>query len=258
MAALTRIGDEPILERGVIASPDIVVVADATLLEDDQVRPLQGLTAAGSVLLNTFSSAETLRQRYGLSQQVAVLDATNLALTKIGTMAGLSVALGAATCKLVDLSPAAVEYAVREELAILGLDDSYISRSIALAQAACERMTILPATAEGAGLVAVAEPILPPALVAPHYEGGLRGMPSVVAAANTPLRQTGNWRTWRPVIDLAHCSRCWICFVSCPDGAIALDDADYPHIDYDVCKGCLICAEECPTETIHRTREVDA
>src|SRR6266545_4837640 len=34
MVALTRIADEPILERGLIATPDLVVVADETLLED--------------------------------------------------------------------------------------------------------------------------------------------------------------------------------------------------------------------------------
>jgi pyruvate ferredoxin oxidoreductase gamma subunit len=43
--------------------------------------------------------------------------------------------------------------------------------------------------------------------------------------------------------------------VSCPDGAIALDEVDNPHIDYEVCKGCLICVEECPTHTIHTVRE---
>jgi pyruvate ferredoxin oxidoreductase gamma subunit len=80
----------------------------------------------------------------------------------------------------------------------------------------------------------------------------------VLAPANTPLRQTGNWRVWRPVIDLSRCTRCWLCFVSCPDGAIALNEQDYPHIDYDVCKGCLICVEECPTQTIHRVREAEA
>ena len=81
---------------------------------------------------------------------------------------------------------------------------------------------------------------------------------TVVAAANTPLRKTGNWRVWRPVIDLTHCSQCWMCFVSCPDGAIALDHDDNPHIDYDVCKGCLICVEECPTHAISKILEAVA
>jgi pyruvate ferredoxin oxidoreductase gamma subunit len=52
MVAFTRIADAPILERGLIAAPDIVVVADETLLADAQAGPLQGLTAAGRVLMH--------------------------------------------------------------------------------------------------------------------------------------------------------------------------------------------------------------
>jgi 2-oxoacid:acceptor oxidoreductase delta subunit (pyruvate/2-ketoisovalerate family) len=60
----------------------------------------------------------------------------------------------------------------------------------------------------------------------------------------------------RPVIDLERCTHCWICFVHCPDGAIALAAGDEPQVDYGVCKGCLICAEECPIDAISTTREV--
>jgi 2-oxoacid:acceptor oxidoreductase delta subunit (pyruvate/2-ketoisovalerate family) len=59
----------------------------------------------------------------------------------------------------------------------------------------------------------------------------------------------------RPVIDPERCTHCWICFVHCPDGAIALDVADAPQIDYSVCKGCLICFEECPIRAIETIRE---
>jgi pyruvate ferredoxin oxidoreductase gamma subunit len=258
MVALTRIADEPILERGLISTPDLVVVADETLIEDAQARPLQGLTAAGRVLMNSKSPPEVLRERYDLTNGLAVLDGTELALTHIGSMAGLCVALGAATGKLVGLSPAAMEHAIREELAALGLDHSRIEQNVALAYIAYERLTVLSPQEERASAVSAAGSLAQPSVVAPIYQGALRGPPSVVAAANTPLRKTGNWRVWRPVIDLARCSRCWICFVSCPDGAIGLDDADHPHIDYDVCKGCLICVEECPTQTIHQVREAEA
>jgi pyruvate ferredoxin oxidoreductase gamma subunit len=258
MVALTRLADEPILERGLIASPDLVVVADETLLEDAQARPLQGLTATGRVLMNSKRPAEALRERYGLTGELALLDGTELALTHIGSMAGLSVALAAATCQLVGLSPAAMEHAVREELAALGLDHHRIDQSVGLAYLAYERLTVRPPWEEGARAGAAAASLPQPSVVTPTYQGALRGAPSVVAPANTPLRQTGNWRVWRPVIDLARCTRCWICFVSCPDGAIGLDDGDYPHIDYDVCKGCLICVEECPTRTIHQVREAEA
>jgi pyruvate ferredoxin oxidoreductase gamma subunit len=257
MVALTRIADTPILECGVIAAPDLVVVADETLLEDAQARPLQGLTAAGRVLMNSKSPPDALRERYGLASELAVLDGTELALTHVGSMAGLSVALGAATCKLVGLSPAAVAHAVREELAALGLDHTRIAQYVGLAYIAYERLTMLPSREERRQAVSTAGSLPRPTVVTPTYQGALRGLPSVIAPANTPLRKTGNWRVWRPVIDLARCTQCCICFVSCPDGAIALDDEDNPYIDYDVCKGCLICAEECPTRTIHKVREVE-
>jgi pyruvate ferredoxin oxidoreductase gamma subunit len=173
-------------------------------------------------------------------------------------MAGLSVALGAATCKLVGLSPAAMEHAVREELAALGLDHSRIGQNVALAYIVYEQLTVMPPRQEPGGVVSTAGSLAQPTMVTPTYQGALRGTPSVVAPANTPVRKTGNWRVWRPVIDLSRCTQCWVCFVSCPDGAIALDDGDNPHIDYDVCKGCLICVEECPTKTIHQVREVEA
>jgi pyruvate ferredoxin oxidoreductase gamma subunit len=257
MLAFTRIADEPILERGLIAVPDIVVVADETLLEDAQARPLQGLTAAGRVLMNSKSAPEALRERYGLTYGLAVMDASELALTHVGSMAGLSVALAAATCKLVGLSLAAMEHAVREELAALGLDHTCIGQNLGLASIAYEQLSVLPAWEELGVAVSPTGTLPQPTVVTPTYQGALRGAPSVVAPANTPLRKTGNWRVWRPVIDLSRCSQCWVCFVSCPEGAIALDEGDNPHIDYDVCKGCLICVEECPTHAIHRVREAE-
>jgi len=258
MVALTRIADEPILERGLIATPDLVVVADETLLEDVQARPLQGLTAAGRVLMNSKCPPEALRERYGLASGLAVLDGTELALTHVGSMAGLSVVLAAATCKLIGLSPAAMEHSVREELAVLALAHTRIEQNVSLASIAYDRLTVRPPREELGRAVSTAGSLPQPTVVTPTYQGALRGTPSVVAPAKSPLRKTGNWRVWRPVIDLSRCTQCWVCLVSCPDGAIALDDGDHPRIDYDVCKGCLICVEECPTQTIHQVREVEA
>ena len=197
----------------------------------------------------------TLCARFPLANGLAALDGTELAFAHVGSIAGLSVALGAATCKLVGLSPAAMEHAVREELAALGLNDARIAENVGLAYIAYEQLTVLPAREELGGTVSPAGTLPQPTVVTPTYQGALRGAPSVVAPANTPLRKTGNWRVWWPVIDLSRCSQCWVCFVSCPEGAIALDEGDNPHIDYDVCKGCLICVEECPTHTIHQVRE---
>ena len=253
MAAFTRIDEVPILERGVIAAPALVVVADETLLEDTQARPLQGLIPAGTVLVNSPRSPVAVRERFGITGQLAVLDGTELDLTHIGSVAALSVALGTATCQIAGLQQASTEQAVREELKALDFDLGRIEKNVGLARVCYAHVDVLPPVA--AEVMPPPFPLPPARVVTPTYEGPWRGTPSVAASPNTPLRKTGNWRVWRPVIDLGRCTQCWMCFVSCPDGAIALDEVDNPHIDYDVCKGCLICVEECPTHTIHIVRE---
>jgi pyruvate ferredoxin oxidoreductase delta subunit len=63
--------------------------------------------------------------------------------------------------------------------------------------------------------------------------------------------KTGAWRTFRPVIEPDKCSKCGLCSLYCPEGAISED----LEIDYDFCKGCGICAEECPKKAIRMERE---
>jgi pyruvate ferredoxin oxidoreductase gamma subunit len=63
----------------------------------------------------------------------------------------------------------------------------------------------------------------------------------------------------RPVIDEARCKRCWwVCSTFCPDGAIAVDDAGQPRIDYAHCKGCLVCVAQCPAHAIAAVPEHEA
>jgi pyruvate ferredoxin oxidoreductase gamma subunit len=92
------------------------------------------------------------------------------------------------------------------------------------------------------------------ALVDLPLDSPRRAAPSIYATANTP-RRTGSWRQLRPVLEEEKCNRCWLCFVSCPEGAIALDEREYPLIDLDVCKGCLLCVHECPTHAFRVERE---
>jgi pyruvate ferredoxin oxidoreductase gamma subunit len=81
-------------------------------------------------------------------------------------------------------------------------------------------------------------------------------VPSIYAVGNSPERRTGNWRQFRPVLRPELCTRCWICFVRCPEAAISLDANDYPLVDYDQCKGCLLCVHECPTHAFTVEKEV--
>ena len=59
VAASTRISEEPIMERGVIPEPDIVIVMDETLLQDPLTMPVSGLKPGGVVFINTTHSSFT-------------------------------------------------------------------------------------------------------------------------------------------------------------------------------------------------------
>jgi 2-oxoacid:acceptor oxidoreductase delta subunit (pyruvate/2-ketoisovalerate family) len=77
-----------------------------------------------------------------------------------------------------------------------------------------------------------------------------------VVAAEVEQPRTGGWRTGlRPEIDLAKCVDCLLCWLYCPDSAVALDGEAFAGFDYDHCKGCEICAEVCPTGAIEMVSE---
>ena len=80
------------------------------------------------------------------------------------------------------------------------------------------------------------------------------------ASISIPIKgaagRTGNWRTFRPVIDNDVCIKCYQCFMYCPEGTIAVDkETGFIVYDYDYCKGCGICASVCPKKCIKMTRE---
>lgn len=66
---------------------------------------------------------------------------------------------------------------------------------------------------------------------------------------------TGDWRTFRPVINKDSCNKCYLCWAYCPEGCIDINDDEFTEIDYQYCKGCGICAHECPKKAIELVRE---
>lgn len=62
------------------------------------------------------------------------------------------------------------------------------------------------------------------------------------------------WRTFRPEIDRAKCTGCWMCYLLCPDAAIYKNE-NRAAVNYDFCKGCGICARHCPTRAIVMKKE---
>ena len=69
------------------------------------------------------------------------------------------------------------------------------------------------------------------------------------------VEKTGSWRVFKPVIDTKKCTKCNICYASCPDNCISKSGKDFPSIDFSVCTGCLICVRECPYAAISEEKE---
>ncbi len=138
--------------------------------------------------------------------------------------------------------------ALREELEELELDPQVIDHNLGLAQDVfdtLEEISLRPA-----------DSIAAEDMHEVGYDNVLVGTPSILAPGNAEVRQTGAWRVERPEIDYDQCTRCGLCFVHCPDGAIALDEKGYPIIDYKHCKGCMICLELCRPHAIASKKEV--
>ena len=67
---------------------------------------------------------------------------------------------------------------------------------------------------------------------------------------------TGDWKTYKPIRDLEKCTRCVLCVLFCPDGAIHWKpEKEDIEFDFNFCKGCGICANECPVDAIEMTLE---
>jgi pyruvate ferredoxin oxidoreductase gamma subunit len=255
VVAFGRIGDEPIRERGYIEKPDAVVLMDASLLDRPEAAVMDGVDEHTILLANSPLAAAELSRRHAISGHVVSIDVSSIALDVLqrhllsAPMAGFTVhATGLADWD-------ALARAVEIELAEAGVVPSMIERNLEATKRAFEAAPVIglgerppaPARAPGRG-----EPFVVPRLPARI------AAPSISAGQTSLLRSTEGWRVYRPVIDLSRCTRCFLCFALCPEGAIHLDEEAYPHVDYQHCKGCLVCVEECPTKTIEKVREAAA
>ncbi len=252
MAAFVRIARTPIHERGLLSQPDLVVLADDTLLSDPAAQPLGGADTTTVLLINTTKDETTVRQLLPIaSSRLYVADLTALAQEHTHTLSGLSTALGVASARLVGLTLTDIEAGLRDELADHVTADQW-DRNLALARATYAVIAAWqPITERSDTTVAVPSPVVDVPFDPPRM-----ATPSIAALANSPERKTGNWRQFRPVLHQELCTRCWICFVRCPEAAISLDVHDYPVVDYDECKGCLLCVHECPTHAFTTEKEI--
>ena len=81
----------------------------------------------------------------------------------------------------------------------------------------------------------------------------------VFEAGNARNFHTGDWRSNRPIFVSEKCRHCLLCYLSCPDSAIILEEVNgnmqMKGYDYDFCKGCLVCKEACNFKAVEMKEE---
>lgn len=70
--------------------------------------------------------------------------------------------------------------------------------------------------------------------------------------------ETGGWKVDRPVRDIDKCTDCMICYWSCPDSAVIVEEGKMVGFDLKHCKGCGICSAVCPKTCIAMENDLEA
>jgi len=251
--AYVRADQKTINERGIIKHPDLVVVADDTLIGMPAAGVTQGVDEHTLLLINSHEDAETWRQRLNTEARILILEASEEAkdratLPYIGSRcAAAAAALTGVVSREILLS------ALSEELAHLPADIVQQNHDIALV--AFDNMASYAGKVTQSGLPSAANYVKPDWIDLPFENAAISNL-AIHAGATSVKVRTGLWRTMRPVINYENCSGCaWICSTYCPDGAINVRADGYPDIDYDHCKGCLICVAQCPPHAIESIAE---
>lgn len=251
--AYVRAARAPIQERGVIARPDLAIVADDTLVPVPAAGVLQGLTERTVLLVNSADPAATWQDRLKLAGPVLTLPvAVEAADRAEQPFIGASCA-GAAAQLVGVIARDSLARAIREEFGKLGA--TALERNLAQALAAYDAMTPHAGVVrEGVDVAAV--DYAPPEWIDLPTEDVSVAAPDIHGALTSERANTGLWRTLRPVIDYERCNRCaWVCSTFCPDSAIKVEADHTPRIDYDHCKGCMVCVAVCPPHAIRAERE---
>jgi len=259
--ATVRASHRPIHERGPIRAPNLVLVADDTLVTVAAAGVLQGIGPHTVLVLASETSPETWRDRLRIEGPIFVLPAAGFPSGAPAAGGGSVRFVGSAEAATAARLTGAVrwsslENALHEELGSFPRETQ--DENVRSARAAWDRF------APYEGCVHEGPEAEVPAAGGPDwvdlpFDPASVSAPDIHAGVTSVQVRTGLWRTMRPVIDHDHCHRCtWVCTTFCPDGAIDVDDLGAPRIDYDHCKGCLVCVAVCPPHAIGAVPEREA
>lgn len=238
VTAYTRSHEQPIRIHHAIRNPDLVVVLDPSLL--GEVPLAAGLKEDGLVLINSTDPAQRLAPRLPQGVRWSSIAAEPLARAAGSRFANV-VMLGAAAQALGSPSLSALQEAFGRNFA--KLSPEALSANLQALQAGYQSQLLW---GEGQDLKDAKG--LDTAFA--HLPGG------VVLAQNALHPNTGSWRTGKkPLVKAELCNDCLLCWVYCPDVAIATDGQRMLGFDYDHCKACELCVKACPSNAIQMVAE---
>jgi pyruvate ferredoxin oxidoreductase gamma subunit len=254
--AYVRASKQTINERGIIQHPDLVIVADDTLVSVPAAGVLQGMDKHSVLLINSHETSEVWKYRLNAEGPIIVLPVTEEIEDRAELpFAGASCA-GAAACLAGVISAESLSTAVTDELS--DLDTAIVDKNREKALEAFDLMS------SHSGLVTEGSEIDPanytnPGWIDIPFDDASVSAPVIYGGLTSVEVRTGLWRTLRPVIEYDRCKHCWwVCSTYCPDSAIKVTAEGIPEIDYDHCKGCMICVAKCPSHAIIAIPEHEA
>lgn len=251
--AYVRADKKPVNERGIINHPDLVIVADDTLVGMPAAGVLQGVDEHTVMLINSHETAETWQHRLNTKATILILPAREDVEDRAELPYVGSRCAAAAAALTGEITKEIFNEALTEELGHLG--EKILSENLDTASSAYDAMIDHKGCIKQSGLPS-AEKYENPEWIELPFEAAETSAPAIHSGATSVQVRTGLWRTMRPVINYEKCSGCWwVCSTYCPDGAIKVRDDNKPEIDYDHCKGCLVCVAQCPPHAIESIPE---
>ncbi len=246
MTAYVRAGREPLYERGIITNPDLIVVADSSLLSLPLAGVFQGITQDTVLLFLTEDPELKFPVPEGSIKAVLALP-VSLPIDGSTYHTRESSACAGGAAALLSLPLPLLTQALAEELDKTPSD--LLQQNLTEAKTAYEKMLQYRKLVKETS-VNLENGYEPPHWVDLQFEDAQHSAPAIHGEATSLLVNTGAWRSMRPVIDPDRCNRCGLCYTFCPDGVISLSTEGLPVIDYDHCKGCMICTIQCPMHAI--------
>src|SRR4030095_10395093 len=238
--SFTRLSSDRIDQRGPIEQPNLIVVMDDSLLKEAGGQVFHGVHDDTPIIVNVEPAEFEVDVAVYPKARYVAFNLTEIARRLIGKDLVSVTAAAVAAKSVPEIKLAALEQAVVEEITEFGLPPEVVGKNAAAARDAYEHAPVMDLTSRSVTGFACDRLSAPtPYLISPRFAG-----PTIRHRGSAALRQTGNWRTERPVIELEKCKRCFLCYLYCPEAAMRLETDNFPHVDYEHCTGCMICYEE--------------